>query len=107
MQMIWTGDFNLHHPPWDEECNSHLFTRSNLEKSQILIDALAEFNLQMVLPKDIPTLQALSTSNHMRMDNIFVSSLIVSTMTRCTTQPDKASKIRSHTIGDRVQPIGG
>ena len=65
-ETIWLGDFNLHHPLLDKECNGHLFTRSNLEKSQILIDALAEFDLQMALPKDMPTLQALSTGNHTR-----------------------------------------
>ena len=58
--IIWVGDFNLHHTMWDEDRNLHLFTRENLEKSQCLIDAITEFNLQMALPKDIPTLRALS-----------------------------------------------
>src|SRR6266481_8617941 len=22
--MVWSGDFNQHHPLWDEECNKHL-----------------------------------------------------------------------------------
>ena len=26
----WLGDFNRHHPMWDEGCNAHLFTRANL-----------------------------------------------------------------------------
>jgi len=72
-QMIWLGDFNLHHLQWDKECNGHLFMRGNLEKSQVLIDVLAEFDLQMALPKDVPTLQALSTGNHTRPDNVFIS----------------------------------
>ena len=60
----------------DEQCNGNLFTRSNLEKSQVLIDTLAEFDLQMTLPKDIPMLQALSTGNHTRPGNIYISSPI-------------------------------
>ena len=36
-QAIWVGDFNLHHSLWDEGHNRHLFTRGNLEKSQVLI----------------------------------------------------------------------
>jgi len=36
------------------------FTRENLEKSQFLIDAISEFDLQMALPKDIPCFCALS-----------------------------------------------
>jgi len=31
--MIWLGDFNRHHPEWDEERNSHLFTRENLDEA--------------------------------------------------------------------------
>src|SRR5882724_4911645 len=86
---IWLGDINLHHPLWDKECNSHLFTRGNLEKSQLLIDVLAEFDLQMVLPKDVPMLQALVTGNHTRPDNVFVSSLLVGRLVRCVTLPDE------------------
>jgi len=61
----------------------------NLEKSQVLIDALAEFNLQMVLPKDVPTLQALATGNHTRLDNIFISSKLVGSIIRCAMLPDE------------------
>src|SRR5882724_6500965 len=49
--IIWVSDFNLHHLMWDEGRNSHLFMRENLEKSQHLIDAITEFNLQMALLK--------------------------------------------------------
>src|SRR5882672_4156311 len=27
--IIWVGNFNLHHPLWDEARNTHLFTRMN------------------------------------------------------------------------------
>ena len=62
-KMIWIGDFNRHHPLWDEECNSYLFTTNNLTASQILLDLLADFNMTMSLPKDIPTLCATRTKN--------------------------------------------
>jgi len=58
--MVLLGNFNLHHPLWDEECNMHLFMRSNLDNSQALIDILAEYDLQMALSNGIPTLKALS-----------------------------------------------
>jgi len=74
--MIWLGDFNLHHPMWDKARNAHLFTRENLEKSQSLIDAVTELDLQMVLPKDTPMLRALSSGNYTRPDNVFISSLL-------------------------------
>src|SRR5882724_2490343 len=66
----WLGDFNLHHPMWYEGWNVQLFTRGNLDKSQYLIDALAELKLQMILPKDTPMSQALSSGNYRMLDNI-------------------------------------
>ena len=88
-QTIWVGDFNLHHPLWDKGRNGHLFTRGNLERSQVLIDMMEEFDLQMALPKDIPTLQALVTGNHTRLDNAFISSQIAGYITKCTTLPEE------------------
>src|SRR5882724_662344 len=88
-QIIWVGDFNLHHPMWDKGRNLHLFMRENLEKSQHLIDAIAEFDLQMALPKDIPTLRALSSGNYTRPNNIFTSSLLINDIILCGTQPDE------------------
>jgi len=95
-QEIWVSDFNLHHPLWDEECNGHLFTRGNLEKSQVLIDMIAEFDFQLALPKDIPTLQALATGNHTRPDNVFISSQIMGHITRCTMLPDERPARSDH-----------
>ena len=75
--IVLLGDFNLHHSLWDEECNVHLFMRSDLDNSQALIDLLAECDLQMALPKDTLTLQELSMGNFMRPDNVFISSSIM------------------------------
>jgi len=78
--MIWSGYFNLHHPMWDQGRNSHLFTRENLDKSQLLIDTITEFNLQMVLPKDVPMLHMLTSGNYTRPDNMFISSSLTDTI---------------------------
>ena len=51
--VIWVGDFNRHHPLWDKERNAHLFTKNTLEVTQPLLDMISEFDLRMVLPKDI------------------------------------------------------
>jgi len=66
LHTIWLGDFNLHHLMWDEGRNMHLFTRENLDRSQPLIDTIAEFDHQMVLPKDIPMLHVLMSCNYTR-----------------------------------------
>src|SRR5882724_12508609 len=85
---IWLGDFNLHHPMWDEGRNRHLFTRENLDRSQPLINAITEFDLQMALPKDVPTLCALVTGNYMRPDNVFISSSLMGATVYCKTLPE-------------------
>src|SRR5882724_11095775 len=57
--IIWLGDFNRHHPMWDEGCNAHLFTRAKLYKAQHLIDVIMELELYMTLPKDLMMLRAM------------------------------------------------
>ena len=69
--MIWAGDFNRHHPYWDEPRNRHLFTSRALQESQILIDLLADYNMHMALPPHLPTLHAHRTKNWTRVDNFF------------------------------------
>ena len=86
-RMIWAGDFNRHHPMWDEENNSHLFTTNNLDAAQILIDLLADFSMSMALPKDIPTLRATCTKNLTWPNNVFCSSRILGIITQCMTLP--------------------
>ena len=81
--MIWLGDFNLQHQMWDEGRNAHLFTRENLERSQFLIDVLAEFDLQMALLNDVPMLCALMSGNYTRPDNVFISSFLINAIIHC------------------------
>jgi len=59
--------------------------RANLEKFQVLIDAAAEFDIQMALPKNMPTLQALSTGNYTRLDNVFISTPLINHVMECCT----------------------
>ncbi|KAF5369381.1 hypothetical protein D9758_002542 [Tetrapyrgos nigripes] len=44
---IWLGDFNQHHPSWDEERNSHLFTSANLRAADTLIEFVGQHNMMM------------------------------------------------------------
>jgi len=60
---VWCGDFNRHHPMWDEERNHHLFTTVALREADKLIRMAADNNMEMVLPKGIPTLEAMATKN--------------------------------------------
>ena len=86
-QHIWLGDFNQHHLLWDEERNVHLFTRRALEAAQPLLDLIDRHDMHMVLPKDIPTLEACATKNFTRVDNMFCSGELVNTFISCNTFP--------------------
>jgi hypothetical protein len=90
------GDFNRHHPLWDEERNAHLFSPSNLDLAQPLIDLVSEHNLLMALPKDLPTLQSSSTKNYTRTDNIFASERLVERLVGCNTALDRRPPRTNH-----------
>lgn len=94
--MIWAGDFNRHHPLWDEERNQHLFTTANLELTRPLLNMLARYDMKMVLPKDIPTLEACSTKNLTRVDNVFCSEGMLERFTQCGTRPDQRPQNTDH-----------
>ena len=55
--MLWCGDFNRHHPLWDRDKDMHLFTTEALWKAGPLIELLADYNMEMILAKGVPTLQ--------------------------------------------------
>ena len=85
---IWVGNFNCHHPIWDEPCNSHLFTKHNLDLTQPLLNMLNCFNMKMALPPFLPMLCAHSTGNHTRVDNIFCSEDILDMIIKCYTEDE-------------------
>ena len=87
VKVIWLRDFNRHHPMWDEERNAHLFTRAVLEAVQPLLDMVSTHDMRMVLPKDIPTLEASSTKNYTRVDNVFCSVELHKLFILCDTFP--------------------
>src|SRR6266550_3218959 len=87
--MIWLGDFNRHHPYWNEDRNHHLFMPANIERAQMVLDLTMAHDMEMALPKDIPTLQALATQNLTRPDNVFISHSLIDALIYCNTEPEK------------------
>jgi len=81
---------------WDESRNAHQSTQAGLEKDQHLVDALAEFDLQIALPKDLPTLRVMSMGNYMRPDNMFVSSSLYEAVIQCKTLPEECPAKTDH-----------
>jgi len=70
-----------------KEINTHLFMRASIYRAQQLIDAITELDLQMVLPKGLPTLCTMASGNHTWPDNVFASSVLNSTIIKCMTVP--------------------
>ena len=94
--IVWAGDFNRHHPMWDEERNCHLFTNENLEKAELLISLTEKYDLAMTLPKDIATLEAANTKNLTRPDNVFMSQEAVEQVVRCDSDPSQRPAQTDH-----------
>jgi hypothetical protein len=88
VRYIWAGDYNRHHSLWEKERNFHLFTQSNLDAAQPLLDLIARHRMKMALPEGIPTLKALAMGNLTRVDNVFCSEALLDHVISCVTVPE-------------------
>jgi hypothetical protein len=52
---MWLGDFNYHHPLWDNKNQEQLFTNCPLQDTDHLIQVVMHAKLLMALPKGINT----------------------------------------------------
>lgn len=93
--LLLVGDFNRHHPLWDSDTNTQFLRTSYLEAAQPLLDILADFDLQILLPKGIPTFRT-STGNLTRPDNVFGSPGIVDSLISCNAHPELQPPIADH-----------
>jgi ribonuclease HI len=84
--VILGGDFNHHHSWWEDDQNRHL--TSSEEKIRPLLDLIYHFDLRMALPPGRPTLQAFSTNNWTRPDNVWCSNHSTDLIVRCDTAPE-------------------
>ena len=84
--MIWAGDFNRHHPLWDNDKDVHLFTNQVLRNAEGIINLLANHDMVMALPKGIPTLQHMRSKRYSRPDNFFCSTTLQPYIIKCQVQ---------------------
>ena len=85
--MLLMGDFNRHHPLWDDDKDTHLFTQQASRAAEGLIGLLATYDLEMALPKGIPTLQHMVTKRYSRPDNVFNTPGLSGLITKCAVDP--------------------
>lgn len=91
--MLWLGDFNRHHPLWEDIRNRHLF---NYAAANPLIDLIANYGMLQLLPCGIPTLQANNTGNWTRPDNVLGTETIVDSLISCDTDPSQRGPRTDH-----------
>lgn len=94
--MIWLGDFNRHHPLWEEERNNHLLTNQHIDHAQPLLELIADHGMIMALPKDSPTLEALATMNWTSPDNLFCTEITAGHLIHCYTDPARRGPRTNH-----------
>ena len=81
--ILWCGDFNRHHPLWDDEADERLFTPQAIMEADMLIDMIADKGLEMALPRGIPTLKHMVTNLHLRPDNVWCSPELIPLIIQC------------------------
>jgi exonuclease III len=91
--MIWLGDFNRHHPIWEEDTNSHLFEPENYITP--LLDLLYRHDMLLALPKGIPTFQT-SAGQWTRPDNVWRSNSQDDLIQRCDVIPNIRPPLADH-----------
>jgi hypothetical protein len=80
---MWLGDFNRHHPHWDDPADTRLFTRKAIHDTEVLISALAELGLDLALPQGIPTHLHNVTKRWTRLDQVFILEDHMNTIVTC------------------------
>jgi hypothetical protein len=94
--LILAGDFNRHHPLWDDDKNTHLFTQQASRQAEGLVNLIATYDLNMPLPKGIPTLQHMVTKQYSRPDNVFNTPGISEFITKSEVAPSLRPACTDH-----------
>lgn len=82
--MFWLGDFNRHHPLWEDDSNRRLFSSSNLVDP--LIDLINDYDMVLTLPPGIPTYET-AAGNWTRPDNVWRSNNPEDPIISCNVDP--------------------
>lgn len=83
---LWVGDFNRHHPHWDNPNDARLFTSEALRAAEYLIEAVASLGMELALPNGIPTHIHNVTKKWSRLDQVFISEHSIDLLEACDTE---------------------
>jgi Endonuclease-reverse transcriptase len=93
---VWLGDFNRHHPHWDNITDNRLFTRAAIKKAEKLIAAVADARLDLALSAKIPTHKHNVTKKWTRLDHVFLSEQSFDALISCEALVDNLSPNTDH-----------
>ena len=93
---IWLGDFNRHHPYWDNTSDTRLFTKGAINKAEKLISAVADAGLELALPPKIPTHKHNVSKKWTRLDHVFLSDHSLDALISCETITNDLSPNTDH-----------
>jgi endonuclease/exonuclease/phosphatase family metal-dependent hydrolase len=90
------GDFNRHHPHWDNLSDSRLFTKDTTTKAEKLISAIADAGLDLALLPKIPMHKHNVSKRWSRLDHIFLSEHSFNVLLSCKTIMETHSPNTDH-----------
>lgn len=93
---VWLGDFNRHHPHWDNTSDIRLFTREAISKAEKLISAIADAGLDLALPPKIPTHKHNVSKKWSRLDHVFISEHSLDAIISCEVITNDLSPNTDH-----------
>ena len=94
--VIWLGDFNRHHPLWDDPNDERLFTPEAMGAVEVLIEVIADIGLELALPSRTPTHQHNVTKCWSRLDQVFLSEHSDHMLISCDTRTDLWGILTDH-----------
>jgi len=94
--VIWLGDFNRHHPLWDDPNDERLFTPKVMNAAEVLIEVITDTGLELALPSRIPTHQHNITKSWSRLDQVFLSEHSEHMLVSCNTRTDLQGILTDH-----------
>ena len=94
--LIWLGNFNCHHPYWDNPEDNRLFSCDALESVEMLLRCVADIGMDMALPSGTPTHIHNVLKKWTRLDNVFTTEHTLDTISICDTFPEEQGPNMDH-----------
>lgn len=94
--IAWLGDFNRHHPVWDNPNDTRLFKREAFEAAEVLIKTLADLGLELALAAGTPTHVHNVTKKWTRLDQVFITEHTLDKVVLCETRSNERGLNTDH-----------